>query len=431
MNKPLLNREYNDFIRAAKNRKVVLYDTGNVESVINAVKDDVNIAYVMSDDFWKWNTQISGHSRLQYCSPHKLISDDDVVLITTPYYAFAVEKRLKNLGVKDYFCYGLFSENLQKSFKIGYETKNIQGRMFANNDTSNIVTALSNNCNLLCPFCAYRYKKNQKMPDMPIEQYVKLLDDCKGLWVHGKLIDTVSIDGSRELFVYPYYRQAVIETHKRRFNIHLVTNGTLLTSENSELLLENGLTKIIISVTGIRPQTYANYQGYNQRKDNVDFAARQLEMVIDNVKEFVRLRNEMHSQCAVAVSYLIDTDTVSEIKDAVAFWHEVGIDFFFGKAVNHISDDGEIVEKRTNSVEPAPSGLCYHLAVSANGELHPCCGQGPGEKIILGNVFETPLSEIACSDLFNEFYENLALRDTKKMHPVCALCPSSGIGREK
>lgn len=430
MNKPLLNCEYDDFISAAKNRKVVLYDTGNIESVIEAVKDDVNIAYVVLDDFWKWNTQISGHSQLQYCSPHKLKFDDAVVLITTPYYSFAVEKRLINLGVKEYFCYGFFSENLKKSFKIGYETRNIQGRMFANNDTSNIITALSNNCNLLCPFCAYRYKKNQKMEDMPIEQYVKLLDDCKGLWVHGKLIDTVSIDGSRELFVYPHYRQAVIETHKRRFNIHLVTNGTLLTSENSRLLLENGLAKIIVSVAGIRPGTYAKYQGYNQRKDNVDFAARQLKLVIDNVKELVRLRNELNSQCTIAVSYLLDTDTVSETKDAIAFWREIGIDFFFGNAVNRFTDDGELVEKRTHSVKSVPSGVCYHLAVSANGELHPCCGEGAGEKIILGNVFKTPLSELVRSDSFNEFYENLALRDKKKMHPVCAVCPSSGIYKD-
>jgi MoaA/NifB/PqqE/SkfB family radical SAM enzyme len=427
MNKPLLYREYVDFIESSKGRNVVIYDVGRAKDIIDLIRDKVNIAYIVNDDFWKWNTKISD---FDVKSPHTLKGSDYVVLITQPYYAFSVEKNLIKYGITDYFCYGFFSENLTKSFKIGYGGRFVQGRTFlqAGRDNARLIVSLTNNCNLRCQFCAVRYKTNDGTPNMPLEQYIKLLEDAKELWCRGRLIDTIQMDGLRELFVYPKYKEAIIETAKRRFNIYLITNGVLLTPENSKLLLENGMNEILISVCGITPETYMKYQGYNERKDSAEFATRQLNKVKHNVKELIRQRGELNKQCAVGISYLIDNYSLAELKDAVMFWKEAGVDFFFGCALAKIASDGSIIERHKNSNPAIHRERCYQMWVSSNGDLTPCCGsEATTEKINLGNVFDSPIYDLINSDEFNEFHENLASLNPTKMHPLCTGCASSGI----
>jgi len=430
MNNPLIFREYSDFIEASKDRKVVIYDTGRAEDVINLVRGKVDISYVVNDDFWKWNTKING---FDVKSPHVLKGTSHVVLITQPYYAFTVEKTLMQYGISDYFCFGFFIENLNKSFKIGYGGRFVQGRTFLQEgrDNARLIVSLTNNCNLRCQFCAIRYKSNDGSPDMPLEQYTKLLDDAKGLWCRGRLIDTVQMDGVRELFVYPQYREAIIETAKRRFVIYLVTNGVLLTPENSRLLLENGMTEILISVCGITPETYVKYQGNNVRKDAVGFAARQLDKVKHNVRALIDQRNELIKQCAIGISYLIDDHSIAELKDAAMYWKDEGVDFFWGSALAKVASDGTVIERHKDSI-PVPSReRCYQLWVSSNGDLSPCYGpECTGENIVLGNVFDSAIYDLIDSDVFHEFHENLASADPVKMHPICTGCASSGVGCE-
>lgn len=430
MNKLLLNREYSDFVDSAKHRNVVVYDVGGAKQVIDSIRDKVDIAYVVNDDFGKWNTKID---EFDVKSPHTLKNSDYVVLITQPYYAFSVEKRLIDFGVKDYFCYGFFIENLMKSFKIGYGGRFVQGRTFLQpgRDNARLIVSLTNNCNLRCQFCAVRYKTNDGTPDMPLEQYAKLLDDVKGLWCRGRLLDTVQMDGVRELFAYPKYKEAIIETAKRRFNIYLVTNGVLLTPENSRLLLENGMNEILISVCGITPETYVKYQGYNERNDDVQFAAKQLDTVKFNVKELIRQRDELGRQCAVGISYLVDDYSSAELKEAVMYWKEVGVDFLWGSALAKVASDGTVIERHKNSETAIPRERCYSLWVASNGDLTPCYGpECTAGKINLGNVFDTPIYELVNTDEFNEFHEGLASLDPNRMHPLCVGCASSGLNKD-
>ena len=431
MKNSLLYREYDDFLKSAQNKYVVIYDTGKVEDIIASLDGKVNISHIINDDFLNWkNTGPRGYA---IRSPHTLKNSDYVVLITQPYYAFAVEKKLVDFGIKDYFCYGFFSENLKKSFKIGYGGRFVQGRTFLQpgRDNARLIVSLTNNCNLRCQFCAVRYKTNNGTPDMPLEQYSRLLDDARGLWCRGRLIDTIQMDGVRELFVYPKYKEAITETVKRRFNIYLVTNGVLLTPENSMLLLNGGMNEILISVCGITPETYVKYQGYNKRKDDIQFAKRQLDKVKFNVQELIRLRNELGKQCAVGISYLVDDYSLEELKNAVSFWKEVGVDFFWGSALAKVASDGSIIEHHKNSETEVPHERCYNMWVSSNGDLAPCYGdECTAEKINLGNVFDTPIYDLINTEEFNEFHEHLASLDPNKMHPLCLSCPSSGFCKE-
>lgn len=420
----LIFKEKGDFLNACKNRYVVIYDTGNAESIINVLDKEVNFKYIVCDDFWRWNSFIG---KYQVCSPYTLRGSDYVVLITQPYYAFTVEEKLKSLGITDYFCYGFFIENMNQSFKIGYNYRFISGKAYPKQgeDTCYLNPRLTNNCNLECSFCCVQYGKRKDEIDMPLERYTQLLDDCKGLWLNGRLIDTIELDGSRELFMYPHYKQAIVETYKRGFKTQLVTNGVLLSTDNSKLLLNNGLYNIIVSVSGISPAIYEKHQGHKRN------AAEQLATVVENVKSLVRLKQELNSQASIGISYLIDSFSITELKQAIIFWKKVGVNYFWGNALAQQDSDGNLIKKRKHSKKNIPYNICFNPSVAPNGDFNPCFfGEGNVENIVLGNVFETRLSDLMYTEKFTQFYNNLSKRDKTKMNPICVKCPSSGCYEE-
>ena len=425
--KNIIYKTENEFICRASNKPIVIYDTGNIDSTLAYLRENgLTISHIVCDDFWRWNTT---EYNFTVKSPHSIREKECVVLITTPYYAYAVENSLSGLGVTDVFCYGFFDRNLNKTFKIGYNKRFVPGKAYprTGNDNAYIAPSLTNNCNCRCPFCNVKYIKNNGAPDMPLEKYTALLDDIKDLWVHGRLIDTIELDGSRELFVYPHYADAIVETAKRGFNIQLVTNGVLLSPENSKLLLENNLFVIIISVGGITADVYAKHQGFNQTHDSIYYADRQLNIVKEHVKTLVKQRNEMGSQARIGISYILNELTQPQLKDASIFWQSIGVDFLWGNAMVKTDAKGELLEERLHSNTGAPNEICFHLGVATNGDLNPCYfGEGAVENIVIGNVFEAPLSEIIKTDKFNRFYEGLSSRNPQYMHPVCIKCPSSG-----
>lgn len=423
----MIFREYDEFKEKVLQSEIVVFDTGNLEFVIKNLKGIGNVKYVVSNDFLKWNTK---EMDIQIVSPNilKTISDNLVVLITTPYYAYSVENQLNELGIYDIYCFGFFNENLKKNFKVGFGSKFYPGTAFIHpqKDTTVLIPKLTNRCNCNCPFCGVKHKINKKIPDMPIEQYIKLLDDCKGLWLHGRMVDVVELDGNRELFVYPEWERAVKETQKRGYDMYLVTNGVLMTKEKSQFMIDNDLTRLTISICGITPEIYSMHQGYTDAPNgqfSLDFAAKQLAVVIQNVKDLLEIREKAGKRIGVGISYLINDSSFESIKGAIVFWKEIGVDYFFGNALNVFDEKGNIITARKHSQTGLPREWCYPIHISSTGEYYPCCVY---EDYSHGNVFEESIYEIIKSDKYNDFYESLSTGDVHRMNRICANCPAAG-----
>lgn len=417
----LIYREKTEFLKFASTRKTVIYDTGNLTAVLSDVRNYVEISHIVCDDFWQWGSEVMGFTKK---SPHTLVDGNFVVLITAPYYAYAVEESLAQLGVCDVYCYGFFEENLNRSFKIGFGARFIQGKtsLQKGKDSTCMFVALTNRCNCRCPFCSVRYKLNDATRDMPLEKYAKLLHDIKGVYVHGRYVDTIGLDGNREFFMYPEFAEALKETKRNGFTAQINTNGVLLTAENARMAMLNGVTEIKVSACGISPQIYSKHQGYYSGINAEAFAERQLNLVIENVKNTVQIRNELGSRTQIAVNYLIDDSSREQLKNAVLFWKQVGVDFFWGNPVFSYSDEGEYIGAIVKQLRPLEA--CFQFFVATNGDLSPCCGAGYCEKIIIGNVFEKPFGELICTEQFNSFYEKLASFEENNMNPVCIECMS-------
>ena len=73
-------------------------------------------------------------------------------------------------------------------------------------------------------------------------------------------------------------------------DLFLFTNGKLLNSKNSELILKSSLTRLFISIDAVSEETYDKVRiPVNKKILNTN----RLAIIENNVKNFVKLRNSM------------------------------------------------------------------------------------------------------------------------------------------
>jgi MoaA/NifB/PqqE/SkfB family radical SAM enzyme len=110
---------------------------------------------------------------------------------------------------------------------------------------------LTYRCNLRCTMCM-QFRGNQKIPssrtwydrqqELPLETWISLLDQVSSFrpWIH--------LLGGEPL-LYPRFTELVWEARKRRLNVHVQTNGTLLAGV-ADSLVQAGMTVVCISLDG-------------------------------------------------------------------------------------------------------------------------------------------------------------------------------------
>jgi radical SAM protein with 4Fe4S-binding SPASM domain len=252
---------------------------------------------------------------------------------------------------------------------------------------------------------------------MPLERYCEILDQCRDLTIAGSRITSIRLDGSREALLYPYLSDAIIETKRCRLGTQLTTNGTLLTRENVQSLIDSGLDKICISATGISPEVYGKFQGSGSPD-----VGKQFYTVATNVLNLAEARDLKGGLLHISVSYIVTDESVVDAGPAVFFWKNNGVDdIVFYDDINEVDQaflEGKRLKYRKGSKQ------CMHtVTIASNGDVYPCC-KVPGEEIPLGNCFITPLTEIFTSEIYFSFVDKIARLDISLLPPGCKTCPS-------
>lgn len=106
------NNTIDNFIKTAKDKKVVLFGAGNqLLNVLETITDVNNITpdYIVDNDFRKWYSNIWGY---EIKEPLVLLDEDmdNLVVLITSMYPLRIEEQLKKMGVKHYYSSLLFLE---------------------------------------------------------------------------------------------------------------------------------------------------------------------------------------------------------------------------------------------------------------------------------------------------------------------------------
>ncbi|MCP4808970.1 MAG: radical SAM protein [Proteobacteria bacterium] len=270
-----------------------------------------------------------------------------------------------------------------------------------------LLLLVNRGCNLRCSFCDLW----DDPQSMPIERAIALLDEAVAIETK-----TLVITGG-EPFMYKPLFQLVRAAKERGLSVNITTNGTLIEKRWDELV-DSGVDSLSVSLDGLK-ETHERIRGQDGCHTRTWKGIRKLRA---------------DSGIGLSVYFVVTSENIDELLPVYEQAREIeaGFDFWpvndaedlyleseadrakYEAAVDHIARDVAHVRERALFDK---EGLAYHqggvgrvrclglvdqYGVTYEGDLLPCCVWG-GEDLRVGNVFETPLSELWTSERVQSF----------------------------
>ncbi len=297
---------------------------------------------------------------------------------------------------------------------------------------------VTNRCNLPCRTCLRTYRTVEPPADLTLEEIRRIADQLPGL-------KRAVLQGVGEPLLNAELTGIVSLLASRGASVCFNTNGTLLSREWADRLIDAGLDHLRVSLDAARPETFLSIRG-----------ADLLPQIVERVRRFIDRRRERGSDRPRVSLWMIGLRAnVRELPELVELAADVGAEEVylhrltfrdgeeaFGVARREESaflafdaeEESALVEARARAnatgIAFAGSGAadpvdCYGrratpgrpwspcqrpwtlLYVTANGNLLPCCiapfVEPDFPQITLGNVREARLSELWNGERYRSF----------------------------
>lgn len=279
-------------------------------------------------------------------------------------------------------------------------------------------------CNFKCNYCLHSLSEN-KLTEinfhkqfMNMEIYKKSVDDISEF---NRKLKALIFAGHGE----PLLNKDIIEMvrYAKEKNVadrvEIVTNGSLLTHELSDSLVEAGLDRLRVSLQGITSKKYKeisnvsldvdllieNLEYFCKKKKNTEVYVKIMDISMDSKSDFEKFKSMVKDAC-----------DISAIEYAIPFVNQ--IDY---SQVGDLSDKC----KQGNS---GRSQICsmpfYMMVIYPDGSIAPCCSTSL--PLTYGNVMEKSLKEIWQSRMLSDFLIK-QLGGVKNIQ-ICSECTVPGFG---
>jgi radical SAM protein with 4Fe4S-binding SPASM domain len=317
----------------------------------------------------------------------------------------------------------------------GYFLSRIFRRVYHRGNPVSLSIEPANCCNLHCPECP---------------SGIDSLTRDKGiidLNVYKDLIDQVSpalfylnLYFQGEPYLHPQFTELVRYAKSKKIYVSASTNGHFLTPENVKNTIGAGLDKLIISLDGTDPETYAQYRvggNFNQ--------------VISGIREIIRQKKETGSgRPKVVLQFLVLKSNQHQVKEIKLLGKNLGMDkvelktaqFYGFKEGNPLMPDDvkfSRYKKITEDREGHPKyeirnrlpDHCFRMwsscVVTWDGNVVPCCFDKDA-NYSMGNVKDEAFRKIWKNDNYREFRKKIL--SSRKSIDICNNCTEgTGISR--
>ncbi len=265
-------------------------------------------------------------------------------------------------------------------------------------------------CNLKCPMCARTIKDADKSEHevksryIDKEAYMNIIDQAVE---HG--VKAVKLQYLGEPLLHKdVVFQVEYAKKKGVLDVMFNTNAVLLTPELSAQLLEAGLDKIFISFDAVNPKLYEQ-----QRVGTT------IGKVIDNIYEFIKIRDKFYPQTHIRLSMVVYDDPVwkQQFEAMKVMWGDLVDSLGYGVFNERHADLKHEYEKVEGF---ACEQLFQRMFLKCNGNVTVCCVDGDDEYIV-GNWKEQKLIDIWHSPKYNEIRKLHAQGDYDKI-AMCRKC---------
>lgn len=282
-------------------------------------------------------------------------------------------------------------------------------------------------CNFRCSYCLQNLsteklkQMNFEKQYMDFELYKKAIDDITSF---PKKLRALIFAGHGEPLMHKQIAEMVRYAKEKNIaeRIEIVTNGSLLTEELSDKLIEAGLDRLRISLQGVTAEKYKevsdvkiDFQEFLKRlqyfynhKTDTEVYIKIIDLALEGEmqkEEFKRIFSKMAD--ITAIEYLIPF--VKELD-----YSEVG----------SLSGKCKQGNKQTSNICSMPF---YMLVLNPNGDVVPCCSTDV--PIVFGNIKKQSFSEIWKQENRRKFLCN-QLNGFQSI-PVCKECSVPAFGLQE
>ncbi len=286
------------------------------------------------------------------------------------------------------------------------------GRLRANMP-SQIIIDIDQNCNYACVHCPHgQFRKSNVYTGarLPVDINKKIVDEV-AKYGNGD-VQQLRYTANGEPLLHPeaieILSYAVLQS---KTIVSLTTNGSLLTSEKSQKLLEVGIGLIDISIDAYCDSTYAAIRVNGK-----------LSLVRDNVNELLRLRDEMGAKTKIVTSFVKQPLNINEMSDFENYWRNQGV---YQVVFRELHTAGGAMKDGFEVQETNYQPCVYpweRLCVGPNGEYEFCPASWQGKTDIGYNAKDYSIYDVWHS----KAYENLRnehLSGLFSNYCVCGDCP--------
>ena len=308
----------------------------------------------------------------------------------------------------------------------------------------NLNVEVTTRCNLACTFCSNTSLTLDQIGDLDQELYRKVIEDLTQV---GGLA-AVNLNGLGEpLLRQDFFQLVEIAKQNGVVDVMFHTNGTTLTEEVSNKLVNSEIDRVIVSVDSPNKETYeamrlvkASWQKYREL-DVSKIQGFKHEKLLKNTKYLIRtaLASGKNSP-VIRTTCILMEETANQMPEFIEMWKNEGADQITfqdlswrdklleqGKWSNgqkNVLDD-QFEKIKELAIESKVDFACPYLYQASwlnfNGDVVPCSNPEAREHMVMGNV-----QQKSFSDIWND-KPYMELRDIHNKgewfsHPICGNC---------
>lgn len=310
----------------------------------------------------------------------------------------------------------------------------------------NINVEVTTRCNLACTFCTNTSLRDDQIGDLDIEIFKSVVSDLAS---KNRAAPSVNLNGLGE----PLLRKDLLEfisiaKDYGAIDIMFHTNGTTLTEDIANSLVNSGVDRIIVSVDSPDQHTYEAMRllkisvdtNRNNPKNKVKgFSHKKL---IANTKRILSLASTKSDGPIVRTTCVLTDETSRQLDDYLTLWKSAGADQITFQDLSwrsKIDSKGEELwengetsilqdnydEIKKNAIESGIVFSCPYLYqatwINFNGDIVPCSNPNAREHMIMGNVTKETMSGIWNGPKYTDLRE-LHNKGEWHKHPICTNC---------
>ena len=284
---------------------------------------------------------------------------------------------------------------------------------------------MSSYCNFACEFCPVSKKEDIKGTNfvrhhMEPELFKTIIDQLNEFPIIEGYPFKLYLNGGSESSTHPQFVELIqyaTSKLKHRANSFIIrTNGSLLTPDVSDKIIEAGMTEINISIEAV------NGKGY----EKVTHRKGMFQRVLDNVTYLYNHRGNCRIYTKIIPLGTPETDKEEffRIFGPISNMIDIELPMFWSGSKRDVTLGKGIPERTVNDDPITPNVACpyifYTLMISSMGLIHNCCFD-IFDYIDNGNVHENTLQELWGKGKMLEFWK-LHLEGRRMEHPICSKC---------